>query len=119
MLYNLLFYLDVSLYVKFCTECQMPYRYQEYQDGVHNFNDNWLLSLGVCDMIRKHIQVIVPVFPLNLIVQWLQFIIALSINRKNWVKYLYSCPRLLNDLNIIFLLKRTIVASVPYIYYSF
>ena len=51
-------YLDVSLYIKFCTECQIPYRYQEYQDGVHNFNDNWLLSLGVCDMIRKHIQVI-------------------------------------------------------------
>ena len=51
------FSLDVSLYIKFCTECQIPYRYQEYQDGVHNFNDNWLLSLGVCDMIRKHIQV--------------------------------------------------------------
>ena len=26
-------------------------------DGVRNFNDNWLLSLGICDMIRKHIQV--------------------------------------------------------------
>ena len=47
----------ISLYVKFCEACRTPFRYQEYMDGVHNFNDNWLLSLGVCDMIRKHIQV--------------------------------------------------------------
>jgi hypothetical protein len=52
------FHLDVFLYVKFCKDYQMLYRYQEHEDGVHNFNDNWLLSLGVCDMIRKHIQVI-------------------------------------------------------------
>ena len=52
------FHLDVFLYVKFCKDYQMLYRYQEHEDGVHNFNDNWLLSLGVCDTIRKHIQVI-------------------------------------------------------------
>ena len=51
------FHLDVSLCIKFCKDCQVPYRYQEHEDGVHNFN-NWLLSLGVCDMIRKHIQLI-------------------------------------------------------------
>ena len=47
----------ISLYIKFCNTCRVPYRYQEYLEGIHNFNDNWLLSLGVCDMIRKHIQV--------------------------------------------------------------
>lgn len=47
----------ISMNVKFCEACQMPYRYQEYCDGIHNFNDNWLMSLGICDMIRKHIQV--------------------------------------------------------------
>ncbi|CAB3978806.1 Hypothetical predicted protein [Paramuricea clavata] len=47
----------ISLYVKFCNNCKLPYRYQEFADGVHNFNDNWLLSYGICDMIRKHLQV--------------------------------------------------------------
>ncbi|XP_046844969.1 uncharacterized protein LOC124438806 isoform X1 [Xenia sp. Carnegie-2017] len=47
----------ISLFAKFCVECKIPYRYQEYSAGVHNFNDNWLLSLGICDMIRKHLQV--------------------------------------------------------------
>ncbi|XP_028411987.1 uncharacterized protein LOC114534719 [Dendronephthya gigantea] len=47
----------VSVYVKFCDECKLPYRYQEFSDGVHNFNDNWILSLGLCDMLRKHLQV--------------------------------------------------------------
>ena len=40
----------LTLYVKFCEACGTPYRYQD-------INDNWLLSLGICDMIRKHIQV--------------------------------------------------------------
>lgn len=81
----------------------MSYRYQEYQDGIHNFNDNWLLSLGVCD-ISKHIQVMVLVL-----------IITLSINWENCLKNLwntctYSCPRLLNNLSII-VFEKAILAT--------
>ncbi|XP_055082353.1 uncharacterized protein LOC117381996 [Periophthalmus magnuspinnatus] len=44
---------DFSTYYKFCPRCGVPYRYQEWGDGLHNFNDHLLLDLPLCLMIRN------------------------------------------------------------------
>ncbi|XP_055004348.1 uncharacterized protein LOC110158511 isoform X2 [Boleophthalmus pectinirostris] len=44
---------DISTYYKFCPHCGVPYRYQEWGDGLHNFNDHLLLDLSLCLMIRN------------------------------------------------------------------
>ncbi|KAK3730434.1 hypothetical protein QZH41_003002 [Actinostola sp. cb2023] len=43
----------IEVCVKFCPRCNLPYRYQEFNDGVHNFNDFWIFSLGFMDLIRQ------------------------------------------------------------------
>jgi hypothetical protein len=35
----------------------MVYRYQEWEDGVHNFDDHLILSLHLCLSLRNGIQV--------------------------------------------------------------
>ncbi|CAL9685229.1 unnamed protein product [Knipowitschia caucasica] len=47
---------DVSTYYKFCPRCGVPYRYQEWGEGLHNFNDHLLLDLPLCLMIRNTLQ---------------------------------------------------------------
>ena len=37
----------VQIYYKSCPNCQVCHRYQEYSDGVHNFNDTFLISIEV------------------------------------------------------------------------
>ncbi|KAJ8023112.1 HMG domain-containing protein 3 [Holothuria leucospilota] len=46
----------VITYCKVCTECHMPFRYQEYVDGVHNFNDIFLISLELLDRLEKGLE---------------------------------------------------------------
>lgn len=47
---------DVSSYYKFCPRCGVPYRYQEWGDGLHNFNDHLILDLPLCLSIRNMLQ---------------------------------------------------------------
>lgn len=47
---------DISTYYKFCPRCGVPYRYQEWGDGLHNFNDHLLLDLPLCLSIRNMLQ---------------------------------------------------------------
>ena len=47
---------NIETYVKFCNACQTFYRYQEYTEGVHNFNDVFLLGLDVCLYIRESLK---------------------------------------------------------------
>ncbi|KAK3731073.1 hypothetical protein QZH41_012181 [Actinostola sp. cb2023] len=47
----------IEVCVKFCPRCNLPYRYQEFNDGVHNFNDFWIFSLGFMDLIRQFFKV--------------------------------------------------------------
>ncbi|KAJ8342271.1 hypothetical protein SKAU_G00321990 [Synaphobranchus kaupii] len=47
---------NVSTYTGKCAECQMIYRYQEWQHGLHNFNDHVLLSLELCLFLRHNLQ---------------------------------------------------------------
>ena len=42
----------VQIYYKLCPNCQICYRYQEYSDGVYNFNDTFLISIEVCNFLR-------------------------------------------------------------------
>ncbi|XP_036066981.1 uncharacterized protein LOC112139844 [Oryzias melastigma] len=46
----------ISTYKKSCLKCGMIYRYQEWQDGIHNFDDHMILSLHLCLMIRNALQ---------------------------------------------------------------
>ncbi|XP_071359017.1 uncharacterized protein [Trachinotus anak] len=48
---------DVSTYCKSCRQCGTQYRYQEWKDGLHNFNDQILLDLPLCVTIRNMLQV--------------------------------------------------------------
>ncbi|XP_022074845.2 uncharacterized protein LOC110969121 [Acanthochromis polyacanthus] len=48
---------DVSTYCKSCHQCGTFYRYQEWKDGLHNFNDRILLDLPLCMTIRNMLQV--------------------------------------------------------------
>ncbi|XP_059402932.1 HMG domain-containing protein 3-like [Carassius carassius] len=43
----------ISTYYKVCSNCSMMYRYQEFTDGIHNFNDHLLLSLHLCLIFRN------------------------------------------------------------------
>jgi len=49
--------LGISTYYRQCPNCEMVYRYQEWSDGIHNFNDHILLSLHLCMFLRNSIQV--------------------------------------------------------------
>ncbi|XP_041844142.1 uncharacterized protein LOC121641866 [Melanotaenia boesemani] len=43
----------VSTYSKSCHQCRTQYRYQEWKDGLHNFNDWIVLALPLCLTIRN------------------------------------------------------------------
>ena len=47
-------YIDgIETFFRRCIDCNNFYRYQEYSDGVHNFDDILLLSLDVCCFLRS------------------------------------------------------------------
>ncbi|XP_074530337.1 uncharacterized protein LOC141793487 [Halichoeres trimaculatus] len=47
---------NVSTYYKCCPHCKMVFRYQEWTDGLHNFNDHVMLSLEMCVFLRHSLQ---------------------------------------------------------------
>ncbi|XP_024130826.1 uncharacterized protein LOC112148182 isoform X2 [Oryzias melastigma] len=47
---------NVSTYNKRCSCCGGVYRYQEWRDGLHNFNDRVLLTLELCFYLRINLQ---------------------------------------------------------------
>lgn len=50
-------FLGISTYRRSCLNCGLMYRYQEWEDGLHNFDDHILLSLHLCLMFRNALQV--------------------------------------------------------------
>ncbi|XP_041840399.1 LOW QUALITY PROTEIN: uncharacterized protein LOC121639302, partial [Melanotaenia boesemani] len=46
----------ISTYRKSCLNCGMIYRYQEWEEGIHNFDDHIILSLHLCLMVRNALQ---------------------------------------------------------------
>ncbi|XP_067285677.1 uncharacterized protein [Pseudorasbora parva] len=45
-----------STYYRMCSNCGLKYRYQEWTDGLHNFNDHLLMSLHMCVILRHSLQ---------------------------------------------------------------
>ncbi|KAL1275320.1 hypothetical protein QQF64_034943 [Cirrhinus molitorella] len=45
-----------STYCKACPDCGLMYRYQEWTDGIHNFNDHILITLHLCIVLRASLQ---------------------------------------------------------------
>lgn len=46
-----------STYYRMCSNCGLKYRYQEWTDGLHNFDDHLLMSLHMCIILRHSLQV--------------------------------------------------------------
>ncbi|KAK2833182.1 hypothetical protein Q5P01_017071 [Channa striata] len=47
---------NISTFNKGCPDCNMHYRYQEWGDGLHNFNDHVILTLELCLYLRHGLQ---------------------------------------------------------------
>ena len=47
---------NLSVYIKRCPSCDFEYRYQEWKDGIHNFNNHLLLSFKLCDLIIQGLE---------------------------------------------------------------
>ncbi|KAK0140068.1 hypothetical protein N1851_023031 [Merluccius polli] len=47
---------DVSTYCKRCGICGTFYRYQEWTEGLHNFDDHVILTLHLCLFLRQSVQ---------------------------------------------------------------
>ncbi|CAJ1064951.1 uncharacterized protein LOC121517021 [Xyrichtys novacula] len=48
---------DNSTFIRKCPECQMVYRYQEWTEGLHNYNNLTILSLQLCMLLRNFIKI--------------------------------------------------------------
>ena len=53
----LMFATGRETYCKLCKTCNQMYRYQEYEDGVFNYDDYILLSHRFCLHLRSGLQV--------------------------------------------------------------
>ena len=53
---------SVNTFFKYCSNCSMFYRYQEYEDGVHNFDDLLLLGLDLCIYLRASLMHHIPTY---------------------------------------------------------
>lgn len=74
---------DIRTYYKECVNCGMMYRYQEYEDNIHNFDDIHLFSLTVLPLLRALVKVCVhlvsksPLHSINTIV-----VVSLSLSNN-------------------------------------
>ncbi|XP_067249231.1 HMG domain-containing protein 3-like [Chanodichthys erythropterus] len=59
----------ISTYCKKCSNCGMFYRYQDWMHGLHNFNDQLLLTVFLCIFIRNSVQAHVSVGRVHSILQ--------------------------------------------------
>ncbi|KAI4904725.1 hypothetical protein NFI96_027432, partial [Prochilodus magdalenae] len=50
------FLTDVTTCCKLCEICGHFYRYQEWTEGLHNFNDHLILTLHLCLFLRNSVQ---------------------------------------------------------------
>lgn len=52
-----LFLSGISTYLRKCLRCGMEYRYQDWEHGIHNFNNHILMSFHLCLYLRASLQV--------------------------------------------------------------
>ncbi|XP_060903078.1 uncharacterized protein LOC132980771 [Labrus mixtus] len=48
---------DNSTLSRKCPDCQMVYRYQEWGEGLHNYNNHIILSLQLCMLLQNSIKI--------------------------------------------------------------
>ena len=46
---------DIDIYIKICTKCDTPYRYQEFHEGFHNFDDMLFLSYDMLNILHESV----------------------------------------------------------------
>ncbi|XP_067223967.1 uncharacterized protein [Chanodichthys erythropterus] len=46
---------NISTYHRICPQCSMVYRYQEWKDGLHNFDNHIFLTLELCVFLRENV----------------------------------------------------------------
>ncbi|KAK7133382.1 hypothetical protein R3I94_015303 [Phoxinus phoxinus] len=93
---------DVATYCKQCPLCGMFYRYQEWKDGLHNFNDHIILDIPLCLTFRNLLQVHTSV---SRAVEYLQLMTGVEFPPPDTMlhaylqfealidhEYKYSCP---------------------------
>ena len=48
---------DVSTFYKRCNECDLWFRYQEFDEGLHNFDDKHIFTLALLGFMREYVKV--------------------------------------------------------------
>ncbi|XP_073672269.1 uncharacterized protein [Paramisgurnus dabryanus] len=46
---------NISTYHRICPQCNMVYRYQEWKEGLHNFDNHIFLTLELCVFLRENV----------------------------------------------------------------
>ena len=72
----------VKTYYAECETCKVCFRYQEFSDGLHNFNDNVILGLDVCKFLRESLQNHIP---LGSMIQVLERTLNVSLHHQTIV----------------------------------
>ena len=67
----------LEIYNKSRSKCGASYRYQEYCNGIHNFNDKFLISIEVCTFLRNCLLLHIPI---GSIVKVMEAKIGISLN---------------------------------------
>ena len=68
---------NLETFCKTCSKCGVSYRYQEYDEGIHNFNHTFLISIEVCNFFRN---CLLQHIPIGSIVKVLEAKIGTSLN---------------------------------------
>lgn len=93
---------DVTTFCKQCPQCGIFYRYQEWKDRLHNFNDHVILDIPLCITLRHLLQVYTSV---SRAVEYLQLVTGVEFPPPDTIlqaylqfealtdhEYKYSCP---------------------------
>ena len=70
---------NVTTYFKKCSNCEVCYRYQEHEYGIHNFNDISFISIKVCHLLRD---CLLQHIPIGSVVKVLEMKLRCSLNSQ-------------------------------------
>ena len=60
---------NVQTFFRKCSKCDLCFRYQEYSDGYHNYNDTFLLIIPFRLFLRDCLQQHIPVGSISKVIQ--------------------------------------------------
>jgi len=47
----------IKVLIKQCSKCNFPVRFQNFKSGFHNYNNNIVLSLKLCQYLTRGVEV--------------------------------------------------------------